>query len=60
VAALARRRLRTRTAPRVTVHVLPFGRALAFLSQVFRVEPRWDPKSKGGSRTTSSRTEEVG
>ena len=60
VAALARRRLRTRTPSRVTVHVLPFGRALALLSQVFSVEPRLDPKSKGGSRTTSSGTEEVG
>jgi hypothetical protein len=60
VAELSRRRLRTQTQSRVTVHVLPFGRALAFLSQVFRVEPRLDPKSRGGSRTTSSRSEEIG
>ena len=60
VAALARRRLRTRTASRVTVHVLPFGRALALLTQVFRVESRQDTKSESGPRTTTSRTEEVG
>lgn len=60
VAALARRRLRTRTPSRVVVHVLPFGRALALLSHVFDVESRQDTRSKGASGTTNARTEEVG
>ena len=48
VAALSRRRLRTQTPFRVTVHVLHFGRALALLSQVFAVDSRQDGKSQTG------------
>jgi hypothetical protein len=60
VAALARRRLGTQTRSRVRVHVLPFGRALAFLSHVFGVDSRQDTKSQSGSSTTASRKHKVG
>jgi hypothetical protein len=59
VAALALRYVRTQTQSSVRVHVLPFGRALAFLSQVFGVDSRQDTKSKSGSSRTRSRTERV-
>jgi hypothetical protein len=59
VAALAICHLRTRTQSPVQVHVLPFGRALAFLSQVFAVDSRQDTKSESGSPTTA-RTDKVG
>jgi hypothetical protein len=60
VAALARRRVRTQTQSRVRVHVLPFGRAIVFLSQVFGVDSQQDTKSESGSPTTTSSTETVG
>ena len=59
VAALALRYVRTQTQSSVRVHVLPFGRALAFLSQVFGVDSRQDTKSESGSSRTRSRTERV-
>jgi hypothetical protein len=60
VAALALRQVRTQTQSRVRVHVLPFGRALAFLSQVFSVDSQQDTKSESGSRPSTSRTDKVG